>query len=254
MARILRAAAPRAFPRERIDDAATDVFHRTLFGLQPGVNVHPPAKMRPPRLAFHAATREMVRQEAEPPEMTPAAERAFTALLDSGREVFVRRGYHGTRVDDIASAAGVSHGAFYRYFRNKDHLARVLTVQAMQTVSTAFEEVPALAVENGTNGRAALRRWLRRYNATQAGEAAMLRVWVDAALDDPALGAESAAPLDWGRRRLVRFLEPRGFGDVDTEALVMVALLSAFGTEQRSADVVDAAAYVIERGLLGRSA
>ena len=30
----------------------------------------------------------------------------------------------------------------------------------------------------------------------------MLRVWVDAALQDPALRAESAPLLDWGRRRM----------------------------------------------------
>ena len=36
----------------------------------------------------------------------------------------------------------------------------------------------------------------------------MLRVWVDAALQDPALRAESAPLLDWGRRRMSRYLRP----------------------------------------------
>jgi hypothetical protein len=80
----------------------------------------------------------------------------------------------------------------------------------------------------------------------------MIRVWVDATLDDDALRADSAAAFDWGRRRLARFLRPRDFGDVDTEALVMVALLAAFGARERSATMIDAAAHVIERGFLGR--
>jgi hypothetical protein len=80
----------------------------------------------------------------------------------------------------------------------------------------------------------------------------MLRVWIDAVLQDPALKTESAPPLDWGRRRMSRYLQPRGFGDVDMEAVVMVALFGVFGVRRRSAEEVEAAAHMIERGLLGR--
>jgi len=80
----------------------------------------------------------------------------------------------------------------------------------------------------------------------------MLRVWVDAALQDPALRAESAPPLAWGHRRMSRYLRPRGFGDVDMEGVVMVALLGIFGERRRPAVEVEAAAHIIDRGLLGR--
>ncbi len=64
---------------------------------------------------------------------------------------------------------------------------------------------------------------------------------------------ESAAVLDWGRRQMVRFLEPRPFGgDVDTEAVAMVALLEVYGARTRSNAATATAANVIERGLLGR--
>jgi hypothetical protein len=49
-----------------------------------------------------------------------------------------------------------------------------------------------------------------------------------------------------------RYLEPRGFGDADTEALVMVALLGVFGSRRRAARELDAAVQIVERGLLGR--
>ena len=81
----------------------------------------------------------------------------------------------------------------------------------------------------------------------------MLRVWVDAALQDATLRANSAPALDWGRRAMVSFLERRGFGDVDTECVVMVALLSSFGARERTPAEVDAAAHIIEQGLLGLS-
>jgi AcrR family transcriptional regulator len=194
---------------------------------------------------------EILRQD-DTVEPGASGTRALTALLASGRDVFVRRGYHNTRVDDLVAAAGVSHGAFYRYFKSTDQLARILTVRAMQHISTRMLELPDVSNHSESASRAALRRWLRRYNTVAANEAAMTRVWVDAALQDPALRAESAPPLDWGRRRMARYLRPRGFGDVDLEGAVMVALLGVFGSRPRGAAEVEATAHIIERGLLGR--
>jgi hypothetical protein len=79
----------------------------------------------------------------------------------------------------------------------------------------------------------------------------MIRVWVDAALEDARMRSLSAAALDWGRRRMVRILGEGDGGDVDIEAVVMVALLGAFGSQPRSAAMVDAAANIVERGLIG---
>jgi AcrR family transcriptional regulator len=191
---------------------------------------------------------EIVQQDEEE---VASGTRALSALLESGRDVFVERGYHNTRVDDLVAAARVSHGAFYRYFSGTDQLARTLTARAMRHVATPLLELPDVSTPDASAGRGALRRWLRRYNAAHADEAAMLRVWVDAALQDPTLRVESAPPLDWGRRRMARYLRPRYFGNVEMEAIVMVALLGVFGTRQRSSLEIEAAAHIIERGLLG---
>jgi AcrR family transcriptional regulator len=251
-ARTLRAVIPGAYPAERVDDALADVAHRALFGLRADVNARPAPGDRPPAIAFGPATREALRDDQEAnPDLTAAGRRTLQGLLDAGRGVFVARGYHGTRVDDVVAAAGVSHGAFYRYFRSKDELAHVLAVRAIRHVSTAFTDIPDVR-DDGPAGRAALRRWLRRYNATQSTETAMIQVWVDAAHQDAALRQDSAAALDWGRRALARFLAPREFGDVDIDAVVMVALLSGFGGHERPSAAIDAAAHIIERGLLGR--
>ena len=253
VAGILRSVAPDAFPSERVELATTDVLHRTLFGLRADVNVHPPDGSPPPALAFGTEMLEMFRQDEVAIDGDSSANRALTALLSSGRDVFVDRGYHNTRVDDLVAAAGVSHGAFYRYFRNKDQLARILTTRAVQAVGATVTELPEVPALDGQAATGSLRRWLRRYNAAHANEAAMLSVWVDAALQDPALRAESAPMLDWGRRQMSRYLRPRGFGDVDFDAVFMVALLGVFGARARPAAEVEAAAHIIERGLLGRS-
>jgi AcrR family transcriptional regulator len=250
IAGILRTATPAAAPPDRTGDAIADVVHRTLFGLQ-AVNVHAPARRRPPALDFSPAVREALGNDGAARQLTPGGRRTLQAITEAGRELFVTRGYHDTRIHDVVAAAGLSKGAFYRYFESKDRLVQVLALQAVRTVSTTLDDFPA-AAPDGTARTAAIRRWLRRYNASQAGEAAMIRVWADAMLHDSAFRNDSAAALDWGRRRLAGLLRARGFGDVESEALVAVALLGTFGSREQPATVVDAAAHVIERGFLGR--
>jgi AcrR family transcriptional regulator len=251
MAGILRSAVPDAYPAELVEGTLTDVIHRALFGRHAKVNVHA-AGSPPPAVSFGPAMRRVLAEAEAVPDLTAAGRQTFEGLTGAGRDVFVRRGFHRTRVDDVVEVAGVSHGAFYRYFENKDHLARILAARAMLAVSTVINDVPVEAHDDDPAGRAALRRWLRRYNATQASEAAMLRVWVDAALEDEALSADSAPALDWGRRQMARFLRPRGFGDAEVEGLVLVALLSRFGAREQSPATVDAAAHLVELGFLGR--
>jgi AcrR family transcriptional regulator len=193
-----------------------------------------------------------LQHDGEPQALNAAGRRALRALLEAGRDTFVARGYHRTRVDDIVAAAGVSHGAFYHYFESKDQFAQVIAARAIRRVAAAFADIPERSGPEGAR-RTALRRWLRRYNAAHATEAAMFRVWLDASLQNSALSTDSAAALDWGRRRMARFLAPREFGDVDTEAVVMVALLAAFGARGRSTPAIDAATHIVERGLLGQS-
>ena len=43
-------------------------------------------------------------------------------ILDAATELFARKGFDGTRVQEIADAAGVNKAMLYYYFRNKDEL------------------------------------------------------------------------------------------------------------------------------------
>jgi hypothetical protein len=101
------------------------------------------------------------------------------------------------------------------------------------------------------NGRRALRTWLRRYMSTQVDEMAMIRVWIDTTRDHD-LVAGSAPLLDWGRRRMARFLRGRGFGDGPTEAIVLLSLVAGLSPRHRADTVVGPALSIIERGFLGR--
>ena len=252
IAGILRSVTSDVYPSDRVELALTDVVHRTLFGVHADVNVHAPEGAPPPAVELGPPLLDLLRPDREG-DREGSSNRALDALLAAGRDVFIARGYHATRVDDLVTAAGVSRGAFYRYFKNKDQLARMLTARAVQAVGTTVTEIPDLSGLDAAAARNGLRKWLYRYHAAHVNEAGMLRVWIDAALQDPSLRAASAPLHDWGRRRMARYLQPRGFGgDVEMDGVVMVALLGVFGARPRPAAEVDAAAHVIERGLLGR--
>ena len=55
-------------------------------------------------------------------ERTQAVEDKRRQLLDAAVRVFARKGFHASRVGDIAEEAGVAHGLLYHYFRSKDEV------------------------------------------------------------------------------------------------------------------------------------
>jgi AcrR family transcriptional regulator len=244
-AEMLRRAEPDACTPERVETALADVVHRCLFGRIADVNVHTPAHPPMPEIAFDSSHAATVEGET-PADLSRAARTTLDSLLRAGIDVILEQGYHDTRVDDLVAAAGLSHGAFYRYFTNKAHFTRMLVIEAMEPLSHTLAAVPADAT------RAQLRTWLKHYNEVQASEAAIIRIWVDATLHDPELRVDAAAALDWGRRRLARFLAERPFGDHDADAIVLLGVLDAFGGRRLDPSILDTTTSVIERGLLGR--
>ena len=47
-------------------------------------------------------------------------------ILDAAVRVFARKGYHTSRVGDIAQEAGVAHGLLYHYFNSKEELLETI--------------------------------------------------------------------------------------------------------------------------------
>src|SRR5262250_1916785 len=69
------------------------------------------------------------RKEARPEEITAAA-----------LELFVERGFANTRLDDVASRAGVSKGTLYLYFANKVELFKAVVREALVARLVEFRE------------------------------------------------------------------------------------------------------------------
>jgi len=64
-------------------------------------------------------------------------------ILDAAVRVFARRGFHTSRVGDIAEEAGVSHGLLYHYFSSKDELLETIFRETWDEVLTAIAAVEA---------------------------------------------------------------------------------------------------------------
>jgi AcrR family transcriptional regulator len=205
------------------------------------VNVHHHELPAPPRLTFGP----LVRSGMETPGQQRGDATTRATLLDAARTCFLEHGFHGTRIDMIAAAAGVSHGTLYTYFDSKEHVAQVLAMSAMRGASDALQRMPA--VEDATATRSALRRWLGEYNRAQAGETAMIRVWSESLRESGDPAAESAPTLDWGRRQIASRLAGRGFPGVDIESAILLGFLSVLGSRPRPGSTLDTAALMVDR-------
>ena len=74
-------------------------------------------------------------------ERSTAAEEKRRVILDAAVRVFARKGFHASRVGDIAEEAGVAHGPLYHYFSSKDE---VLETIFREHWSTLLERIHAV--------------------------------------------------------------------------------------------------------------
>lgn len=63
------------------------------------------------------------------------------AILDAAAAVFAEMGYHGSNIPRICACAGVSTGALYKYFRNKEALFRAVLDRGVDIIQGFYDEV-----------------------------------------------------------------------------------------------------------------
>jgi AcrR family transcriptional regulator len=70
-------------------------------------------------------------------------------ILDAAVRVFARRGYHGSRVGEIAEEAGVAHGLLYHYFASKEQVLQTVFRENWGALLERFRAVEAAAEPAG---------------------------------------------------------------------------------------------------------
>src|ERR1700761_4641935 len=68
--------------------------------------------------------------------LTSKGRQTRQAIEQAARKLFAERGFHGTTLADITSAAGKSPAVFYRYFDDKEDLLAALAESFLQDVLT----------------------------------------------------------------------------------------------------------------------
>jgi AcrR family transcriptional regulator len=61
-------------------------------------------------------------------------------ILRAAAHVFARKGLAATKITDIATEAGMSHGLMYHYFSSKEEIFRSLVSRAMQGIGHILHE------------------------------------------------------------------------------------------------------------------
>jgi AcrR family transcriptional regulator len=122
-------------------------------------------------------------------------------LLDAAVRAFARRGYHATRVGDIAEEAGVAHGLIYHYFSSKQEVLETIFRETWSDLLDAVHAVEASGLPAPEQLRQVaailLRSWRRQPD--------LVRVLVREVARSPQMQrqAEEVAPLFAAIARIV---------------------------------------------------
>lgn len=148
-----------------------------------------------------------------------------TRLLNAGVSVFSRRGFHATRVDDIARKAKTSHGTFYLYFSSKEQLFEELVSEVAEEFNSLTDGLPV--IRDTPEGREALEKWLDAFIELYRGYGPLIRSWTDA--ESPEAADGPAVPDLLGRiaRELATKVKVRSSNKLDPAiaSLVVVAMV-----------------------------
>ncbi|MDF3310574.1 TetR/AcrR family transcriptional regulator [Rhodococcus sp. T2V] len=111
-----------------------------------------------------------------------------TRLANAAERVFAEKGYLGTRVDDIAAAAGVSRATFYLHFPSKLELVvNMLSegkIDALQNFARLNE---ILAQSDDQDLRVDLREWLAEWQQVWREKHGLYEAMITASQTDPAI-------------------------------------------------------------------
>jgi len=99
------------------------------------------------------------RKEARPAE-----------LLAAALDLFVEKGYAGTRLDDVAHRAGVSKGTLYLYFENKEDLFKaVVRENVVARISETADQIERFEGPSDALLERVIRSWWTQYGDKAAG-------------------------------------------------------------------------------------
>ena len=174
-----------------------------------------PSKGRPTRTIAGADEPQARRQSLR------EAQREFTRrlLTEVAVEVFDRKGYTNTTIDDIVTAANATRATFYQYFSSKREIVTALVDEMGEKGEEMFEAFTS--VDPPT--RQSVREWLARVADFYREFRTVIAATVPAAAQDPEL-AQRVAEV---QTSFIKSLVPRLAPDERHSPLIRATLLEA---------------------------
>lgn len=154
---------------------------------------------------------------------TRKGRRTRETLKQAARAVFGEKGFMNTRVTDVTERAGVSNGAFYRYFADKHNLLMTLLDDLFDGM-TEFARSPWQPGDPSKSVYETTVEYFRRYEEN----ADLYRVMIEASQNELEVEARwNAARVDFFQRiaRSMRRGQEQGLVRVDVDPDVAAALL-----------------------------
>src|SRR5579871_3638868 len=139
---------------------------------------------------------------AQPPEVRPPRQRrsreSFERVLDAARRLLEENGFEGFTVQEVAARSGVSVGAIYERFGNKESLLRVVHGRVMDALDAAAAEIATRAEPQ--DAAAAIVAAVADYARIARQHRRILRAFMHlGAVDDQIALRGSRASTDGGR-------------------------------------------------------
>lgn len=104
-------------------------------------------------------------------------------IVEEARQLFVREGYLGVRVDDIAAAVGCSRATFYLHFTGKTEVLRAIAEQGtLASVQFFYRDLDRVLA---TGSRAEFTTWMRRAIEWFFDNKDLLPAWDEATALEP---------------------------------------------------------------------
>ena len=129
-------------------------------------------------------------------------------LLDAAVRVFARKGFHASRVGDIAEEAGVAHGLLYHYFRSKDEVLETIFREVWDLLGTETDRIASSDVSL----REQLRRFARIYLGSWLMTPELIAVLVREIARSPDVGnrVDDVRPIFVSLQRMIVTAQERG--------------------------------------------
>jgi TetR/AcrR family transcriptional regulator, transcriptional repressor for nem operon len=159
-------------------------------------------------------------------------------IVQAAAQAFRSNGIHATGVAEIMSAAGLTHGAFYRHFASKEHLVAEACAAGMASTRDAIDA----SVKNGEQA------FLDHFEAhlldksaeACLGECPLIAMGSELARADK----ETRHAATRGYRELIKTMAANGASDEGAAMFVFSAILGAV-TVSRIVDDPDLAARIL---------